>query len=178
MMHLLKKDRMRKHSALLVRWITLFSIMVFIALLIMGVYFYRMNSVLENNLKNYNEAKVKQISKEIDAAGVKLSVAAYDITAKIPAEGDELASSVEARKKLIKEVANHIILNRSISTSWRLRKDFTQNSGLTQRVNVRPHTRAPLTCRQFHAKLQLRSESRNAAFRPQKLHRLYYHFGV
>ena len=85
MMHLLKKDRMRKHSALLVRWITLFSIMVFIALLIMGVYFYRMNSVLENNLKNYNEAKVKQISKEIDAAGVKLSVAAYDITAKIPA---------------------------------------------------------------------------------------------
>lgn len=116
MIHLLKKDRIRKHSALFARWITLFSIMVFIALLIMGVYFYRMNSVLENNLKNYNEAKVKQISKEIDAAGVKLSVAAYDITAKIPAEGDELASSVEARKRLIKEVANHIILNRSISS--------------------------------------------------------------
>ena len=46
------------------------------------------------------------------------------------------------------------------------------------RVNARPHTRAPLTCRQFYAKLQLRAESRNPALSPQKLIRLYPHFGA
>ena len=36
----------------------------------------------------------------------------------------------------------------------------------------RPLTRAPLTCRQFHAKLQLRAESQNPALSPQKTLRL------
>lgn len=62
----------------------------------------------------------------------------------------------------------------SLPTDYRSSIKYPPNQGW----NKRPIARAHLTFRQFHTKLQLRGESRNPAFTPQKTLRLYHHFAV
>ena len=106
-------SRLRRTS-LLTRWIFLFFIIVLIACFVMSIYFFNTSSIVENNLKEYNEAKVMQVSSEVDSSAIMLATRAANIANTVEERKQLLIDSTEQRMEYIKELAILLEANRDI----------------------------------------------------------------
>lgn len=103
----------RKKNTVFTSWIILFFAMTLIAFFIMGIYFYTMNRALEKNLKQYDEAKIKQISNQVDIATTRLAMFAVSFS------NDDILKrqepySLEEYKEILNDIAIQMELNRDI----------------------------------------------------------------
>ena len=106
-------SRLRR-SSVLTRWIFLFFIIVLVACFVMSIYFFNTNSIVEKNLKEYNEAKVIQVSSEVDSSAMMLATRAANIANTVEEKTDVLINSTDGRKEYIKELAMLLESNRDI----------------------------------------------------------------
>lgn len=106
-------SRLRR-SSVLTRWIFLFFIIVLVACFVMSIYFFNTNSIVEKNLKEYNEAKVIQVSSEVDTSAMMLATRAANIANTVEEKTDVLINSTDGRKEYIKELAMLLESNRDI----------------------------------------------------------------
>lgn len=105
----------KKRGKVFVSWVALFFVMVLIAFLIMGIYFYSMNSTLQENLLSYNTEKTKQLSMEVDVSATRSVMSAVNLSNHSDLISGNLTHSYDARKNLIAEIAMQLELNRDIS---------------------------------------------------------------
>lgn len=110
-------DRISKSirkGGVLASWIVWMFALILIACLMMGIYFYNMNTTLERNLASYNAAKTQQISTEVDAAATRLALQAANISDIIKSDGKEMFTLPEKRYEFLSRIAVQLELNRDI----------------------------------------------------------------
>lgn len=103
-----------RRTSLLTRWIFLFFVIVLIACFVMSIYFFNTSSIVEKNLKEYNEAKVMQVSSEIDSSSMMLATRASNIANAVEEKKQHLIDSAEKRMEYMKELAVLLESNRDI----------------------------------------------------------------
>lgn len=106
-------SRLRRTSVL-TRWIFLFFIIVLVACFVMSIYFFNTNSIVESNLREYNEAKVMQVSGEVDSSAIMLASRAANIANTVEENAQLLIESTDRRREYIKELAVLLESNRDI----------------------------------------------------------------
>lgn len=104
----------RKKGTVFVSWVILFFVLVLVAFLIMGIYFYSMNSALENNLEQYNAAKTKQISTEVDVSATRLAMVAVNMANNENIKNKELLYSPDVRRDMMRDLSIQLEMNRNI----------------------------------------------------------------